>query len=97
MKRLATYQIISFPNFGYYKNRLELLFTGKMPKKMLFGYEWYNTGHIHQLGIPDFLEMTKKMGLRVLHKQSTATGILGILSKISENCFSPISIYKLQK
>lgn len=25
-----------------------------MPRPMLFGYEWYNTGHIHQLSIKDF-------------------------------------------
>ncbi|QOJ28196.1 MAG: methyltransferase domain-containing protein [Ignavibacteriales bacterium] len=56
MERIAKYSIISFPNFGYWRNRIEMLLNGKMPRKMLFGYNWYSTGHIHQLGLADFLE-----------------------------------------
>ena len=37
MKRISKYQIISFPNFAFYKNRIDLLFNGRMPKPMLFG------------------------------------------------------------
>jgi len=62
MKRISKYQIISFPNFAFYKNRLELLLKGRMPKKMLFGYSWFNTGHIHQLSIKDFEELVKTIG-----------------------------------
>jgi methionine biosynthesis protein MetW len=59
MKRIAKYQIISFPNFAFYRNRIELLINGTMPKSMLFGYNWYNTGHIHQFSIKDFLGFVK--------------------------------------
>lgn len=62
MKRISKYQIVSFPNFGYYKNRLDLLLHGRMPKPMLFGYKWYNTGHIHQLSIKDFYELINDVG-----------------------------------
>ena len=54
MNRISKHQIISFPNFAWYKNRLQLLIHGIMPKAQLFGYNWYNTGHIHQLSIKDF-------------------------------------------
>jgi methionine biosynthesis protein MetW len=71
MKRISKYQIVSFPNFGHYKNRLDLLFKGRMPKPMLFGYKWYNTGHIHQLSIKDFYELIKNVGgLKILKKVS---------------------------
>ncbi|AFH50588.1 SAM-dependent methyltransferase [Ignavibacterium album JCM 16511] len=62
MKRVSKFQIVSFPNFAFYKNRLELFFKGRMPKKMLFGYSWYNTGHIHQLSIQDFEEFIRNIG-----------------------------------
>ncbi|MBV8252235.1 MAG: methyltransferase domain-containing protein [Chitinophaga sp.] len=62
MKRVAPRQIISFPNFAYFKNRLELLLKGRMPKQLLFGYQWYNTGHIHQLSIRDFEELVGAVG-----------------------------------
>ncbi len=62
MKRVAPRQVISFPNFAYFKNRLELLLKGRMPKQLLFGYQWYNTGHIHQLSIRDFEELVEAVG-----------------------------------
>lgn len=54
MLRVSASQIISFPNFAFYKNRLQLLLRGVMPVHCLFGYAWYNTGHIHQLSCRDF-------------------------------------------
>ncbi len=70
MKRISKYQIISFPNFAFYKNRIELLLKGRMPQKMLFGFNWYNTGHIHQLSYMDFLELLKTIGGLRLKKLS---------------------------
>lgn len=74
MKRVAKYQIVSFPNFGFIKNRLELLLFGRMPKRMLFGYKWYSTGHIHQLSHKDFYELVRDIGgLRILRKECRDT------------------------
>lgn len=54
MKRIAKYQIVSFPNFAFILNRLDLLVFGRMPQFMMSGYHWFSTGHIHQLSIKDF-------------------------------------------
>src|SRR4030066_663458 len=62
MKRISKYQIVSFPNFAHYKNRLDLLLKGRMPKPMMFEYKWYNTGHIHKLSIKDFNELLIDVG-----------------------------------
>ncbi len=70
MKRISRNQIISFPNFSFYKNRIELLLKGRMPKKMLFGYTWFNTGHIHQLSIKDFEDLIKFVGGLEIVKKS---------------------------
>lgn len=59
MFRISKNQIISFPNFAKWNNRFELLFKGVMPKHMLGGYNWYDTGHIHQLSIKDFEDYIK--------------------------------------
>ena len=66
MKRIAKYQIVSFPNFAFIWQRLELLFSGRMPRKLLYGYNWYNTGHIHQFSINDFKITANDMGLRII-------------------------------
>ncbi|MDD5491397.1 MAG: methionine biosynthesis protein MetW [bacterium] len=65
MKRIARFQIISFPNFAFLWQRLELLFRGRMPQKLLYGYDWYSTGHIHQLSIKDFNRITRARGFRI--------------------------------
>lgn len=56
MHRISKQQIVTFPNFAFILNRLELLFKGRMPQTMIPGYEWYSTGHIHQLSINDYRE-----------------------------------------
>ena len=72
MRRVARNQIISFPNFANIKNRFDLLFRGRMPRPMLYGYNWYSTGHIHQLRIRDFLELADQIGLVVQEVQYTS-------------------------
>ena len=62
MKRISKYQVVSFPNFAFYKNRLDLLLNGRMPKPMLPDHSWYNTGHIHQFSVKDFFELVNSVG-----------------------------------
>lgn len=69
MKRISKYQIISIPNFAYLENRLDLMFNGVMPRKMLFGYSWYNTGHIHQLSLKDFKKLCAQQRVKILKRQ----------------------------
>src|SRR5207244_10604187 len=38
MVRVAKFQIVSFPNFAFVLNRMEMLLNGRMPRRMLFGY-----------------------------------------------------------
>jgi methionine biosynthesis protein MetW len=65
MKRIARHQIVSFPNFAHWTNRLDLLCHGRMPKPMIFGYDWYSTGHIHHLSVADFRGYCAANGLRI--------------------------------
>ena len=69
MKRIARRQIVSFPNFGHWSNRLDMLFHGRMPKPMIFGYDWYSTGHIHHLSVADFRGYCGANGLRITREE----------------------------
>jgi len=100
MKRIARFQIISFPNFAFYKNRLELLFHGRMPRKMLFGYQWYSTGHIHQLSQNDFLALIRETGgleIAQCNAGFSTTGIKRALMRAFPNLFQQIFIYLLKR
>ena len=95
MSRVATRQIVSFPNFANIRNRLELFLFGRMPRAMLFGHTWWNTGHIHQLSIADFKELVKKTGLEI--KKSAYFGRLAIpgVVSLSPNLLSTIAMFEL--
>ena len=100
MKRISKYQIVTFPNFGFYKNRIEMFFKGRMPQYGLFGYKWYNTGHIHQLSIKDFKKLVKDVGgLTILKNYSLTTKnpIKILLIKIFPNLFQLLPIFLLSK
>src|SRR5512134_955104 len=43
MLRIGRHAIVSFPNFGYWKFRLQLLFRGRMPTTKNLPYSWYDT------------------------------------------------------
>ena len=63
--RIAHNAIVSFPNFGHYETRLQLAFTGQMPKNELLPYEWYESPNIHHATIKDFRNFCEKYGYKI--------------------------------
>ena len=61
--RIGKNAIISFPNFGHWLCRLQLLLYGKMPVTEDLKLSWYDTQNIHLCTIKDFLELLKVMKL----------------------------------
>lgn len=54
--RISKQAIVSFPNFGYFVPRLQLLFKGKAPRNTLLPHAWYESHNFHHLTIKDFEE-----------------------------------------
>ena len=61
--RVGTKAIVSFPNFGHWKIRLQLLFNGKMPVTDGLPYSWYDTPNIHFFTLKDFENLCKEMNI----------------------------------
>lgn len=100
MKRVAKYQIVSFPNFAFWRNRIDLLLSGRMPKPMLFEYSWYSTGHIHQLSFKDFFELIDHVGgITVVDKrlEHSSNPIKNLLMQQYPNAFQMLGVYLLKK
>jgi len=57
--RIGAKTIVSFPNFGHWRIRAQLLFKGKMPVTHELPYAWYDTPNIHFFTLKDFLEMCR--------------------------------------
>lgn len=65
MLRVGKKCVVSFPNFAYWKVRLDLLFNGRMPKSSILPFEWHNTPNIHLLTIKDFYALADDMSIKI--------------------------------
>ena len=63
--RIGSKAIVSFPNFGHWKIRFQLLISGRMPVTESLPYTWYDTPNIHFFTIKDFLKLCSDMNIVV--------------------------------
>jgi methionine biosynthesis protein MetW len=68
MLRVGETAIISFPNFGYWHVRLQLLLTGRMPRNPLLPYAWFDTPNVHLCTVTDFRKLCEDQGLERVHE-----------------------------
>lgn len=74
LTRVAKQAIVSFPNFGYWKNRLQIGLFGHMPVSERMPYQWYNTPNIHWCTLQDFDRLCAKNHIRVLERTVMTAG-----------------------
>ena len=65
MMRVGRCGIVAFPNFGHWRVRLSMLFSGRAPLTDLFPYSWYESPNIHILTVHDFESLVELEGLVV--------------------------------
>ena len=63
--RIGKRAVVSFPNFGHWRVRAQLLFGGQMPQTDNLPDSWYESPNIHLCTIKDFLGLCKDVGARV--------------------------------
>lgn len=63
--RIGRHVIVSFPNFGHWKIRLQILLSGRMPVTWNLPETWYETPNIHFCTIRDFRALCDLVGARV--------------------------------
>ena len=63
--RIGRRAVVSFPNFAYWRVRLSLLWTGRMPVTRLLPETWYETPNIHHLTVDDFRAHLRSQGITV--------------------------------
>ena len=99
LTRIGEKVIVSIPNVGFWKVRLDLLFKGKMPITRKLNSTWFDTDNIHLCTILDFLELCDQLNLTVKQtvtitskKQKKFTG----KPSIKENIFAEEAIFLIQ-
>ena len=63
--RIGKRAIVSFPNFGFWRVRLGLLWRGRMPVTELLDHSWYDTPNIHLCTISDFVALCDELGATI--------------------------------
>jgi len=62
MLRIGRRAVVSFPNFGHWRIRLQLGFGGHMPATDNLPYAWWDSPNIHFCTIKDFLDLCDVVG-----------------------------------
>lgn len=68
LTRVARQAIVSFPNFGYWRNRLQIALSGHMPVSERMPYQWYDTPNIHLCTLRDFEELCARNTIRITER-----------------------------
>jgi methionine biosynthesis protein MetW len=63
--RIGRRAIVSFPNFGHWRVRVDLALRGRMPVTDNMPYSWYDTPNIHFCTIRDFVELCGEVGAQM--------------------------------
>jgi methionine biosynthesis protein MetW len=67
MLRVGREAIVTFPNFGYWRHRWQIL-NGRMPVSDNLPYQWYDTPNVHMCTVADFDVFCEQRKLRVLSR-----------------------------
>ena len=98
--RIAKKAIITIPNFGYWKVRLNLLLTGTMPVTKTLPHSWYDTPNLHMSSIKDFYNLCSLDNIKVIKSISISSNKIGdITSKNLEikNLVSELGVFLVSK
>ena len=68
MLRVGREGVVTFPNFGHWKCRMQLALGGRMPVVKTLPHAWYNTPNIHLFTIRDFEQLCQDKGIQLLQR-----------------------------
>ena len=63
--RIGENAVVSFVNFGHWRNFILLAFQGRMPVPLKTEYHWFNSPDIHLCTIKDFVNLCDTLDLQI--------------------------------
>ena len=98
--RVGKKGIVTIPNFGHWKVRLNLLFKGTMPVTKSLPNQWHNTPNLHMCTIKDFFDFCDSKNIKFIKSLALNQEKLLNISKANlgkRNLFSEIGIFLIEK
>ena len=98
--RVGKKAIITIPNFGHWKVRLNLLIKGTMPITETLPNEWYNTPNIHMCTIKDFVKFSKIINFKIFKSLALTNKNISNINNSNlfyKNLFAELGIFLIEK
>lgn len=97
MLRVGREGIVTFPNFGYWRCRLQLL-IGQMPVTSSLPNRWYNTPNIHLCTLLDFESLCAQKNYHILERTLVdSRHQASLASRIAPNLMGEIAMYRFKR
>ncbi len=97
--RIGKRAVVSFPNFGHWRVRTQLMFGGHMPRTDNLPESWHDTPNIHFCTIKDFLALCDDLGARV--ERAVALNAYGTklvsMPLFAQNLFGEQAVFLLSR
>ena len=98
--RIGGKAIVSFPNFGHWKVRLNLLIKGTMPITNSLPNNWYNTPNIHMCTIKDFVKFSEIINFKIFKSLALINNNVSNINNSNlffKNLFGELGIFLIEK
>ena len=98
MLRIAKEGIVTFPNMGFWKNRFQLGFLGRMPISKSLPNNWFDTPNIHLCTFKDFEILCKELKIKIIEKKVLNNNYsANFFLRLFPNLFGEIALYRFKK
>ena len=98
--RIGKTSIVTIPNFGFWKVRINLLFKGTMPVTKTLPNEWYNTPNLHMCSIKDFVNFCNERKINLFKSLALNNNKVSCINKLNlnfKNLTSELGIFLIEK
>ena len=98
--RVGKKAIITIPNFGHWRVRLNLLTKGTMPVTKTLPNDWYNTPNIHMCTIKDFVKFSKTINFKIYKSLALMNKNVSNINNSNlsfKNLFAELGIFLIEK
>ena len=98
--RVGKKTVITIPNFGHWKVRINLLTKGTMPVTKTLPNEWYNTPNIHMCTIKDFVKFSKIINFKIFRSLALIKKNVSNINQYNlfyKNLFAELGIFLIEK
>ena len=98
MLRIGRQCVITFPNFGNWRCRLQLGGGGHMPVSRFLPYAWYDTPNIHFCTVLDFEALCRSKDIRIADRVVLDAGDSeSLATRLLPNLFGMTAIYRVTR